>query len=113
MQSSLRGAITELHVVGSISDSKHKPTGGDGISYAIAATGDLYWYRHDGRADGSNRWADNNGRKVGSGWNFKQVFSSGDGVIYEVADNGDLYWYRHDGREDGSIRWADNNGQKV
>ena len=113
MHKRLMVAIAALTVALAIAGSFHNSTTVHGISYAIAATGDLYWYRHDGRADGSNRWADNNGRKVGSGWNFKQVFSSGDGVIYAVADNGDLYWYRHDGREDGSTTWADNNGRKV
>ncbi len=66
-----------------------------------------------GESDGTFRWADNNARKVGVGWNFKQVFSGGDGVIYGITDNGDLLWYRHDGRNDGTFTWADNNAKKV
>jgi hypothetical protein len=86
-------------------------SGGEGVIYAVADNGDLLWYRHDGRGDGSSAWA-GEGRKVGSGWNFKQVFSGGEGVIYAVTDNGDLLWYRHDGRGDGSSAWA-GEGRKV
>jgi hypothetical protein len=88
-------------------------SGGDGIIYTLMDNGDLMWYRHDGRVDGSFRWADSTGRKVGVGWNFRQLLSGGNGVIYAITDNGDLLWYRHDGRDDGSFRWADNNARKV
>lgn len=119
--------------VGTGWDFKQVFSGGDGIIYAItpiveaglklvaggravfrpASGGALRWYRHDGREDGSFRWAPNSGNKVGTGWDFKHVFSGGDGVIYAIKDNGDLMWYRHDGREDGSFRWAPNSGNKV
>ncbi len=46
-----------------------------GVIYAIMDNGDLLWYRHDGRGDGSFTWASNEGKKVGNGWNAKQVFS--------------------------------------
>lgn len=46
-----------------------------GIIYTINANNDLLWYRHDGRNDGSFAWADNNARKIGVGWDVKQVFS--------------------------------------
>ena len=85
----------------------------NGVIYAIADNGDLLWFRHDGRGDGSFRWTDNNARKVGVGWNMKHVFSGGDGVIYAIADNGDLMWFRHDGRGDGSFKWAASQGKKV
>jgi hypothetical protein len=49
---------------------------GDGVIYAIAENGDLLWFRHDGRGDGSFRWTDDKGRKVGVEWNFKYLFSS-------------------------------------
>ncbi len=78
----------------------------DGVIYAIAFGGDLLWYRHNGRADGSFTWASNNGSKVGTGWNFSRV-------IYAVAQNGDLLWHRHDGWGDGSFKWVDNNARKV
>ena len=72
----------------------------------ITTSGDLMWYRHDGRLDGSSRWADNNGKRVGTGWILNHVFSAGNGVIYAIAANGELRWYRHDGRADGKSKWA-------
>lgn len=78
--------------------------------YGVTPNDDLLLYRHDGRNDGSFRWAFSEGRKVGVGeGNFKQVFSGGDGVIYAITDNGDLMWYR----DDGSFRWAFSEGKKV
>ena len=59
-------------------------SGGDGVIYAINTAGDLLWFRHEGQGDGTFRWADNNARKVGTGWNFKHVFSGGSGIIYAV-----------------------------
>ena len=89
--------------------------GGDGIIYYITDSGDLMWFRHDGRNDGTMRWTPETvGRKVGSGWNFKQIFSGGDGIIYYVTDSGDLMWFRHDGRNDGTMRWTPETvGRKV
>ncbi|MDF2571672.1 MAG: hypothetical protein K0R55_3276 [Sporomusa sp.] len=46
-----------------------------GVIYALMDNGDLLWYRHDGRGDGSFTWAANEGKKVGNGWHAKQVFS--------------------------------------
>jgi hypothetical protein len=45
----------------------------NGVIYAVATNGDLLWYRHDGYADGSVRWAAS--KKIGNGWNFKHLFS--------------------------------------
>jgi hypothetical protein len=42
--------------------------GGDGVIYAINDTGDLLWFRHDGRADKS-------GGKIGVGWGMPHVFA--------------------------------------
>ena len=61
-------------------------SGGDGIIYATQDTeldprtgrqtgGQLLWYRHDGRGDGSFKWAEGLGKTVGNGWNFWHVFS--------------------------------------
>lgn len=87
---------------------EHVFSGGDGIIYGVTHGGDLMWMRHEGRLDGSFRWAPtpNGGKKVGVGWNFKQLFPGGNGVIYGVTDTGDLMWMRHEGRLDGSFRWA-------
>jgi len=81
------------------------PAGSRGVIYAVGNNNDLMWYRHDGHADGSLRWTEP--KKVGNGWNFKQVFSGSRGVIYGITDSGDLMWYRHDGYGDGSYRWAE------
>lgn len=81
--------------------------------YAVMANGDLTWNRHEGRADGSFRWALEKNRQVGNGWNVGQAFSGGDGVVYAVLPNGDLVWNRHEGRDDGTPRWASPNGVKV
>src|SRR5437588_864196 len=105
-------AITALTVALAIA-SFHNSTTVHGISYAVAPAGDLLWYRHEGREDGTPRWTDNNGRKVGSGWNYREESSGGRGVIYAVTTSGDLLWYRHESREDGTPRWTDNNGRKV
>ncbi|HEX8231701.1 MAG TPA: tachylectin-related carbohydrate-binding protein, partial [Chloroflexia bacterium] len=78
--------------------------------------GDLMWYRHDGQDDGSFVWRYSEGKKVGVGWDFKQVFYGGPGspgIIYGVLPNGDLMWYRHEGREDGSFTWTYSEGKKV
>ena len=89
------------------------PAPAKGVIYVIKDNGDLLWYRHDGRNDGTFRWAFNEGKKVGNGWNVKQIFYGGDGIIYVIKDNDDLLWYRHDGRTDGTFRWAFNEGKKV
>jgi hypothetical protein len=47
-----------------------------GVIYALTDNGDLMWYRHGGRGDGSFTWAFNEGKKVGVGWDgFSTVFS--------------------------------------
>ena len=76
----------------------------NGVIYAVTNDNLLMWYRHDGRGDGSFRWT--GPKKVGSGWDFKQIFSGGGGVIYGITNSGDLMWYRHDGRRDGSSSWT-------
>lgn len=97
-------------------------SGGDGVIYGVtprveaalpdrygehakpASGGDLMWYRHVGRNDGTFEWQ--GPTRVGIRWDvFKHVFSGGQGIIYGVHDNGDLVWYRHIGREDGSFIW--------
>jgi hypothetical protein len=50
-------------------------SGGAGVIYAVTESGDLLWYRHAGYPDGSIRWGAPEGKKVGSGWAVKQVFS--------------------------------------
>ena len=88
-------------------------TEANGVIYAIVNNDDLLWYGHNGRNDGTFRWASNEGKKVGNEWDVKHVFSGGDGIIYAITQNNDLMWYRHDGRNDGTFRWASNEGKKV
>lgn len=69
--------------------------------YGITNTGDMVWYRHNGRSDGTLDWDGPN--TVGNGWDtFVNVFADGDGVIYGIGQDGALYWYRHDGRGEGN-----------
>ena len=99
-----------------------------GVIYVIADNGDLLWYRHDGFDDGSFRWAFNEGKKVGNGWNgLCTVFSGGAGVIYAIQEasidprtgqrtGGDLMWYRHDlfpTVGSAYFTWEFNEGKKV
>ena len=85
----------------------------DGVIYAITATGDLYWYQHLGRSDGTDDWANGaNPIRVGSAWNFTNAFAADDGVIYAITATGDLYWYQHLGRSRGTASWA-NGGKGI
>ena len=83
------------------------------VIYAVDKTKNLLWYNHTGIMDGSFNWANNNGAKVGAGWNFVQVFNDGEGYIYAIKDNGDLVWYNHNGYRDGSFNWATESGKVV
>lgn len=88
---------------------------GDGVIYAIPADGNLRWFQHRGRMDGSVSWA-NGGilKNVGTAWaEPTKVFSGGDGVIYTIASDGVLRWYRHNGRFTGTTEWANNHGLQV
>jgi hypothetical protein len=84
-----------------------------GLIYYIDGQNRLMWNRHDGRSDGSFRWAEPTNREVGTGWDFKHVFSGGDGVIYYIDGQNRLMWNRHDGRSDGSFRWAEPTNRQV
>jgi hypothetical protein len=78
---------------------------GDGIIYAFAEDGELWWYRHVRWADGAGletQGAWEGPKLVGRGWNsFKQLFSRGDGIIYGVLADGTMLWYRHNGFRTG------------
>lgn len=76
------------------------------VIYAVTEGNDLLWYAHMGRPDGTSSWGARSGSPVGTGWDFKHVFSGGNGVIYAITHGGDLLWYRHDGRGSGAASWA-------
>jgi hypothetical protein len=85
-----------------------KPGSRPAIIYAVRADGTLLWFRHDGAADGTPRWANGGEPKVvGTGWvaGHKRVFSGRDGVIYLIGDDGKLRWYRHKGVLEGTFDW--------
>ncbi len=65
----------------------------------------MLFYKHTGTADGSANWAVE-AKKIGNGWNFKQVFAGSDGAIYAIQPNGDMLFYKHTGTADGSANWA-------
>lgn len=83
------------------------------VIYAITSDNKLLWYRHDGREDGTFRWAAPTGLPVGTGWDFRTVIGAGGGILYAITADGDLIWYRHDGRGDGTFKWAQSQGQTV
>jgi len=88
---------------------------GDGVIYTIPADGNLRWFHHRGRMDGTVSWA-NGGilKNVGTGWSEPiKVFSGGDGVVYTITSDGILRWYRHNGRFTGTFDWANNLGIQV
>ena len=58
------GALLTLPMFAAASQDPPRP----GVIYAINQAGNLLWYRHDGRGDGSFKWASNEGRRVGVGW---------------------------------------------
>lgn len=70
--------------------------GGFGLGlFALTRDGVLKWYRHDGFADGSVKWA--GPVDVGTGWNsFQKVFAGGEGVMYGIGADGALRWYRYE-----------------
>jgi len=75
--------------------------------------GDLMWNFHNGRDDGTPRWALPNGRRVGIGWQgAEHVFAGHNGVIYAVYGT-QMLWNRHQGRDDGTFRWSLEKGVNV
>ncbi|MGQ0836373.1 MAG: tachylectin-related carbohydrate-binding protein [Gammaproteobacteria bacterium] len=62
--------------------------------YGLTRDGVLKWYRHEGVADGSNRWK--GPIDVGTGWHvYSKIIASGEGVLYGIGTDGMLRWYRH------------------
>ena len=68
--------------------------------YAIKDDGDMLWYRKD---TGEAPWQ--GPKKVGNGWNFKEVIAAGGNSFYALTNDRKLIWYRHDGFNDGSRTW--------
>ena len=85
----------------------------DPVVYLIDKNFNLMWYKHTGHLNGSFEWASNNGSKVGTGWQFAQVFQDGDGYLYALKPTGELLWYNHNGFHDGSFKWSQKSGSIV
>jgi Tachylectin len=95
-------------------------SGGDGVIYAIDATGGLRWY-DDVARDGSGIVAGfptsfpgpNQGALIGTGWNaFTDVFSTADGNIYAVQPSGAMLWYK-DLARNGTMNFHAQSGTQV
>ncbi|MFF0903958.1 UNVERIFIED_CONTAM: hypothetical protein RF653_09815 [Kocuria sp. CPCC 205316] len=68
-------AVASVVAVGALPTRAAAAPDADGVISGIEADGDLLWYRHEGRHNGTPRWANRGrGRKVGNGWNFEHVF---------------------------------------
>jgi hypothetical protein len=77
---------------------------GDGVIYAIAEDGQLFWMRHVGFADGTPSFE--GPIAVAAGWGeYELVFSGGHGVIYAAGADGILKWNKHLGFESGAAEW--------
>ncbi len=72
--------------------------------YAIKNNGDLLWYRKD---TGESPWQ--GPKKVGNGWNFKDVIPAGGNSVYALTNDGRLLWYQHNGFNDGTFRCTRSN----
>jgi hypothetical protein len=68
--------------------------------YAIKSGGDLIWYRKD---SGEAAWQ--GPKKVGNGWNFKDVIPAGGNSLYALTNDGHLLWYQHQGFNNGTFAW--------
>jgi hypothetical protein len=80
------------------------------VIYGIKPDGDLLYFKYLGLSDGSFSWGKTNA-KIGSGWNFRQVFSGGDGVIFAITEAGDLLYFKYLGLSDGSFSWGKTNAK--
>jgi hypothetical protein len=90
----------------SLSIFKGDPNGKDGVIYRVDTKGDLYWYKHKGYGNGAVNWED--GKKIGNGWQSRQVISGGGGVLYSLQNDGTLLWQKHEDYDGGSAVWANN-----
>lgn len=68
-----RGLTERVTTADGVTDPEPPATTTKGVLYAWTFDGDLLWYRHLGRTDGTFRWATPRGGKVGNGWAFREV----------------------------------------
>jgi hypothetical protein len=72
--------------------------------YAITEDGDMLFYKHTDVAGGTANWPIQ-AKKIGNGWNFKQVFAGDNGAIYAITEDGDMLFYKHTGAAGGTANW--------
>ena len=103
---------------------RHVMYGGNGVIYAIRATGELLWFRDELRngtngANAARGWAAGSGNQIGVGWGeAERVFSGGGGVIYAIDPSGGLLWFRDDFRNgtngpNAERGWAAGSGNQI
>jgi hypothetical protein len=87
----------------------------DGVIYAVnPLNGDLLWYKHTGRNDGTFAWAAGSGGSVGSNWNtLSRLTAASNGVIYGIDTDQNLRWYKHTGISNGTFSWGAGTGNVV
>ena len=77
--------------------------------YGIASDGNLWWYSHDGRGDGTERWTGRNLVGRGGWQDYKSVFGARDGILYAISHDGNLWWYHHTDWANGTEAWTGRN----
>lgn len=79
-------------------------------------SGNLLMYKHDGFQEGTNNWAFDYGKPVGSGWKkFLHVTApqTSENIFFGVETRGALRIYRHSGAATMRKKWVFENGVKV
>jgi hypothetical protein len=67
-------AVASAVAVGAVPTTAAAAPSTNGVIYGVEGDKDLLWYRHEGRSNGTPRWANNGtGRRIGNGWNFEHV----------------------------------------
>jgi len=87
----------------------------DGVIYAVAPDGKLYWYRHLAAATGPGGWVNDGARlQIGrGGWaQYQRLFAGPQGTLYAANADGDLSWYRRENPASPDGSWV-NDGQRT
>ncbi len=62
--------------------------------------------------NGASNWHPNSGHIIGTGWNFRLVFSGGNGIIYAIDSQDNLFFYK-DLARDGTRYWASSSSALI
>lgn len=78
----------------------------EGTIYAINEVGDMFMYRDVAPQALNQVPRQKQAVKIGTGFNYRHMFSGGNGIIYAVNDAGKLDYFKFDGiKPDGTIHW--------